>query len=170
LAESIFEAAYPPDQIGEALYVAAGLQLHLTRLAAGLDASSLRPVGDGVCPVCGGLPVASSIVGWTAASRARYCCCGLCATRWNYVRVKCVICGSTEGVSQRLIEELSKDVVAEICDQCHGYTKQFREDRQPEIEPLADDIASFGLDLLVREQGYVRLNTNPLMIVVAPSP
>jgi FdhE protein len=169
LAESAFEAAYPVEQIAEILYVAAGLQLYLTRLAAGLDASSLRPVGDGICPVCGGPPVASSIVGWTEAARARYCCCGLCATRWNYVRVKCVMCGSTEGVSQRLIEELSKDVVAEICDKCHGYAKQFREDRRPEIEPLADDIASFGLDLLVREQGYVRFNSNPFMIVVASS-
>lgn len=165
LAEAVFDAAYPADQIGECLYVGAGLQLHLTRLAAGLDASGLRPVGDGVCPVCGGPPVASSVVGWAEASRSRYCCCGLCATRWNQVRVKCVMCGSTEDVSQRVIEGQPDDVAAETCGKCRCYIKLFREDRRPEIEPFADDIASYGLDLLLsEEEEFRRPAANPFMV------
>jgi FdhE protein len=164
LAEAVFEAAYPADRIGECLYVGAGVQLHLSRLAAGLDASALRPVGDGVCPVCGGPPVASSIVGWADASRSRYCCCGLCATRWNQVRVKCVMCGSTEDVSLRLIEGQSDDVTAETCGKCGCYLKLFREDRHPEIEPFADDVASYGLDLLLSEGEFRRPSANPFMV------
>jgi FdhE protein len=164
LAEAVFDAAYPADRIGECLYVGAGLQLHLTRLAAGLDASGLRPVGDGACPVCGGPPIASSVVGWAEASRSRYCCCGLCATRWNQVRVKCVMCGSTEDVSQRLIEGQADDVTGETCGKCRCYIKLFREDRRPEIEPFADDIASYGLDLLLGEEDFRRPTANPLMV------
>jgi FdhE protein len=164
LAEAAFDAAYPADKIGECLYVGAGLQLHLTRLAACLDASGLRSVGDGVCPVCGGPPVASSVVGWAEASRSRYCCCGLCATRWNQVRVKCVMCGSTEDVSQRLIEGQADDVAAETCGKCRCYIKLFREDRRPEIEPFADDIASYGLDLLLSEEDLRRSAANPFMV------
>jgi FdhE protein len=165
LAEAVFDGAYPPDQIGECLYVAAALQLHLTRLAAQLDAERLRPVGDGVCPACGGLAAASMIVSRAKAERSRYCCCGLCATQWNYVRIKCTICGSTAGISYRLIEEQSSDVAVEICTSCHSYIKHLRQHRTPAIEPFADDIASYGLDLLVREEGFVRPPATPFMII-----
>jgi FdhE protein len=168
LAEAVFEGAYPAERIGESLYIALALQLHLTRLAAQLDAGRLRTVGDGVCPACGGLPVASLIVGWANADRARYCCCGLCATMWNYVRIKCTVCGSTADISYRLIAEQSNDLTVETCASCNGYIKHFHLNRNPKIEPFADDIGSSGLDLLVREQGFFRAAANPLMVVMAP--
>ena len=59
----------------------------------------LVPVGDGVCPACGGPPVASVIVGWQGADGTRFCTCSLCATQWNLVRIKCVLCGSTKGIA-----------------------------------------------------------------------
>jgi FdhE protein len=167
LAESVFDAAYPAEQLGECLYVAAALQLHLTRLAAQLDAARLRPVGNGVCPVCGSGPVASAVVGWANAERARYCCCALCSTLWNYVRIKCTACGSTAGINYLLIAEQSQDTAAETCAGCRSYVKHFHQHRKPEIEPFADDIATFGLDLLVREQGFRRATQNPLMVVAA---
>jgi len=34
------------------------------------------------------------------------------------------------------------------------------------IEPFADDLASFGLDLLVRKKGFRRAAANPLMVVL----
>ncbi|HUO55471.1 MAG TPA: formate dehydrogenase accessory protein FdhE [Rhodoblastus sp.] len=170
LARSVFDAAYPAERIAECLYVAAALQLHLSRLAAQLDAESLRPLGDGICPVCGQLPVASMVVSRGAAERARYCCCGLCGSEWHAVRVKCTICGSTEKVSLRLIKEQSEDVAVEICGSCHSYVKHFRQDRAPELEPFVDDIASFGLDLLVADEGYVRPAANPFLIIGGSTP
>ena len=40
--------------------VAAAMQVHFARLASRLDAKQLVPVGEGVCPSCGGAPVSSS--------------------------------------------------------------------------------------------------------------
>lgn len=164
LATALFEGIYPAEQLGESLYAAAALQVHLTRLAARLDASGLKPVGDGVCPVCGGPPVASVIVGWAKADRARYCCCTLCGTMWNRVRIKCTSCASTADISYFTIEGQSTDIAVEVCGACRGYIKHFHQDRNVRIEPLADDIASFALDALVQEREFRRSVVNPLMV------
>src|SRR5262249_45700372 len=94
LADSV-----PVEAIAEHVFVAAALQLHYARLAAGLDAASLVPVGEGACPACGGPPMSSIVVGWSGAHGTRFCACALCGTLWNYVRIKCTVCGSTEGIS-----------------------------------------------------------------------
>ena len=164
LAEAVREAAYPAAQLGECLYVAAALQVFLSRLAAVLDAGRLRGAGDGVCPACGGAPVASVIVGWANADRARYCCCSLCQTMWNYTRIKCTACGSTEGISYFQIEGQSPNAAVEACSACSTYIKHFQQNKARAIEPAADDIASFGLDLLVRDKGFRRATPNPLMV------
>ncbi len=77
--------------------------------AAALPASRLKPVGDGVCPACGSAPVASMVVSWPGANRVRYCCCSLCQTMWNYVRIKCTSCGSTEKIAYYTAEDLPED-------------------------------------------------------------
>ena len=174
LAEDVIAAAYPADRVGECLYVAAAVQVWLTRIAAGIDPASLQPGEDGVCPACGGAPVASVVVGWTQASKARYLCCGLCGTQWNYVRIKCSACGSTEGVTYYHLEGGAEaapstkrsgqpghddrdgnskappnTIAAEVCANCRSYLKHLHQHTDPAIEPIADDIASYGLDLLV---------------------
>jgi formate dehydrogenase maturation protein FdhE len=37
--------------------------------------------------------------------------------------------------------------------------------RNQQIEPVADDIGSFALDLLVREKGFHRTAINPMMVI-----
>ena len=166
LAMAVREAAYPTAQLGECLYVAAALQVFLTRLAALLDAGRLHGAGDGVCPACGSAPVASAIVGWAGAERSRYCCCSLCQTMWNYVRIKCTACGSTEGISLFQVEGQSPNVAVEACSTCSTYIKHLQQNKARVLDPVADDIASFGLDLLVRDKGYRRATPNPLMVTV----
>jgi len=165
LADSVFEAAYPAERLGECLYVAAALQVHLARHAARLEASRLRPVGNGVCPACGRAPVASLVVDWAGANRARYCCCSLCGTMWNYVRIKCTFCGGTKGIAYYGIEEGAGEVAAETCEACGTYAKHLHQHKNPQLEAFADDIASFGLGVLVREKGFRRGVLNPLMVV-----
>src|SRR5262249_18549146 len=94
LADSI-----PAESLAEHVFVAAALQVHFARLAAQLDARELVAVGDGVCPVCGGPPASSLVVGWEGAGGARFCACALCGTQWNYIRAKCCVCGSTTNVT-----------------------------------------------------------------------
>ena len=164
LAVGVVDAAYAVDRLGETLYIAAAVQVYFTRQAALLDATAVHAVADGVCPACGGAPVASLVVGWTQASKARYLCCSICSTLWNYVRIKCTSCGSTDGMSYYSIEDGSGNVAAETCTTCHSYLKHLHQHGDPLLEPFADDVASYGLDLMVREQEFRRSGINPLFV------
>ena len=159
LADSV-----PVETLAEHVFVAAALQVHFARLAARLDADALVPVGDGVCPACGGPPVASMVVGWKGAHGTRFCGCALCGTQWNVVRIKCTLCGSTKGISYQEVDGSGGIVKAETCEACRGYVKILQQHQQSDVDPLADDVASLALDLLVREAGYRRGAFNPFLI------
>jgi FdhE protein len=163
---AVLAEAVPTDRLAEHAFVAAGLQVHATRAAARLHVSSLRRVGQGLCPVCGGAPVASLVVGWPGAENARYCACWLCGTLWNEVRVKCVSCGSTAGISFLDVEGSDGRTKAECCEACHSYLKCLYDVRFPDCEAIADDVGSLDLDLLLREQPYERAGFNPFLLGV----
>jgi FdhE protein len=164
MARSVLDYAMPMEVLAEHLYVTAALQVHFARLAARLDAKSLVPVGDGACPACGGPPAASMVVGWQGAHGTRYCGCALCGTLWNYVRIKCALCASTAGISYQEIEGGAGTVKAETCESCHGYLKILHQHLDPAVDVIADDVASLGLDLLVRETGFKRGGVNPFLV------
>ncbi len=164
LAADIFEGAYPADRVAESLFVAAALQVHLARLATQLDAVSVKPPVEGVCPVCGGAPVSSLVVGWTQASKARYCACSLCGTLWNHVRIKCTACGSTDGIAYYTVEDGPKTIGVETCTACRSYIKHMQQHEDTRMDPVADDVASYALDLLAREQEFHRASLNPLFL------
>jgi FdhE protein len=164
MMRNVLADAIPVEMLAEHVYVAAALQVHFARLAARLDASALVPVSDGACPACGGPPVSSVIVGWQGAHGARFCACSLCGTLWNYVRIKCTLCGSTKGIGYQEIEGGPGTVKAETCDSCGGYVKILHQHKDPALDVTADDVATLGLDLLVREGGYRRGSFNPFVI------
>ena len=164
MVRAVLADSIPAEALAEHVYVAAALQVHFARLAARLDAARLTPVGDGACPVCGGPPAASFLVGWPGSHGARFCECGLCGTMWNYVRIKCVLCGSTKGIAYREVEGGPGTVKAETCDACRGYVKILNQQKEPDVDLIADDVASLALDLLVREAGFRRGAVNPFLI------
>jgi FdhE protein len=164
MVEAVLGHAVPIEELAEHGFVAAALQVHFTRLAAQLDAGSLVPVGDGACPVCGGPPVASMVVGWHGAHGARYCSCGLCSALWNFVRIKCTLCASTKGIGYQEIAGGAGTVKAETCDNCRCYVKILQQHKDPAVDCLADDVASLGLDLLMKEKGYHRGGVNPFLL------
>ena len=139
--------------------MAAALQVHLARLASSIEPSELHAVADAVCPVCGGGVMTSSIVRWPNAANSRYCTCALCGTMWNVVRVKCLICSSTEGITYRTVEGISA-IKAETCAGCRNYVKVLYETEDAQIEALADDVASIGLDMVLSQEGWTRAGTN----------
>ncbi|MDP4005755.1 formate dehydrogenase accessory protein FdhE [Methylobacterium sp. NEAU K] len=165
LAVQVFEGALPVDRIAECVFVAAALQVRFAEAAARLDAKTLKPVADGVCPCCGGAPVASVVVSWTPADKARYLSCSLCGTYWNHVRIRCTACGSGEGISYYGLDEVSKDVQVETCTTCHSYIKHLHQHQAPGLDPVADDIASYGLDLKIAEDGFRRAGLNLLFVI-----
>ena len=154
----------PVEDIAERVLVLAGLQVHISRLAAQLSAAELKPAGDGACPVCGSPPMISSVVAWPNAQNSRYCTCPLCAAMWNVVRIKCTLCGSTEGIGYHVIEGLPETVKAETCDKCGRYVKVLYQAKDPALDPLADDIATLDLDMLVAGEGWKRGGRNPFLL------
>jgi FdhE protein len=164
MMRSVLAESIPVETFADHVFIAAALQVHFARMAARLDAKALVPVGEGACPVCGGAPVASAIVGWQGAHGARFCTCSLCAAQWHVVRVKCVLCASTKGIAYQELDGGNANVKAETCESCHGYVKILHQHKDPALEPVADDVASLGLDILLREGGYRRGAVNPFLL------
>lgn len=173
------ESAASIETLAEHVFASAALQVHFARLAARLEAGRLKSVGVGACPCCGGPPVASLVVGWASAHGVRYVVCALCGTKWNHVRIKCVACDSTKGVAYRALSadggetqaapegpkrEDRTPVKAETCDECRCYVKIMHQHLEPELDPVADDVATLGLDLKVREAGWARAAFNPYLL------
>ena len=164
LASDIMAGGYPLDRVAETLFIAAALQVHLAGQVARLDVTAIDRSEHGTCPACGGVPVSSMVVGWTQASKARYCACSLCGTLWNHVRIKCTACGSTDGIAYYTIEDGDKTVGVETCTSCRSYIKHMQQHEDRALDPLADDVATYALDLLAREQDFRRSSINPLFL------
>ena len=56
-------------------------------------------------------------------------------------------------------------VQAETCTACGSYRKIVNQEKDPLAEPLADDLASLMLDLLMSETRFQRASANPLLYV-----
>jgi FdhE protein len=173
--------------LASAPLIAAGLQLHWTRLL--LDTQRARgdepnpPFGRiddaTACPCCGSRPTASITRVGAEASGYRYLHCSLCSLQWHMVRIKCSHCQSTKGISYRSLEALpgheppatgaAKDAVqAEVCDECGHYLKIVHMEKDLQVEPVADDLASLTLDLLVSEAGVARHGVNLMLLFGDP--
>lgn len=153
----------PADATAPHLFAAAAWQVHLTRLAATLQADDLTPLATGLCPACGGRPVTSSVIADETIENVRYCTCATCATRWNEVRIKCMTCGSTKGLSYRSVETHEATVKAECCTECQSWLKILYQTKNPSLDPVADDVGSLGLDLMMRETGLRRGGFHPFV-------
>jgi FdhE protein len=164
MAEQVLDQAVPSEALAAHLFVATALQVHLARLASRLDVTRLVPVGETLCPVCGSTPASSLVVGWHGAHGARFCACALCGTLWHAVRIKCVLCGSTGGIAYQEIEGGPGTIKAETCSACQRFVKIMLQFKNPELEPIADDVASVGLDMLVSETGFRRGGFNPFLV------
>jgi FdhE protein len=149
-------------------FVMAALQVYWTQLVCSFKHEEVAEhIGavdvPGVCPVCGTLPVASVVRAEKAYQGYRYLHCALCATEWHLVRIKCSHCESTAGIHYHSIEGGSTAIRAEACDQCGTYRKICYQEHDMEVEPLADDLGSLALDLLMTEEGFQRGSGNPLL-------
>ncbi|MBF5003106.1 formate dehydrogenase accessory protein FdhE [Diaphorobacter caeni] len=144
--------------------VMAALQVTFADRASRLQESDV-PYTDpaSICPVCATAPVASVIRIGGRDAGLRYLHCGTCATEWHMVRVKCSHCESTKGVRYQKVDGGDETVLAETCDVCHTYRKITNQEKDPFAEPLADDLATLMLDLLMSETDFARASINPLL-------
>ncbi len=146
--------------------IGAALQVCWTQLATALDSAWIAPASTpALCPVCGAPPVAS-VVGGTgdADSGLRYLHCALCGSEWHAVRAQCTQCNNDKGIVYFAVETSQQPIQAEACPECGSYLKICRRDQQLDMEPLADDLASLALDLLMGEEKFARSGVNYLLL------
>jgi FdhE protein len=153
----------PLEDAAPHLWAAAAVQVHAARLAATLDAARLVPIRVGVCPCCGGRPASSVVVGTLRIEGARYAACATCQTLWNEVRIKCLACGSTKGIGYRALGDEAV-IKAEVCDECHSWVKILYQNKDTALEAIADDVASLGLDVQMRETDWQRAGFDPFLV------
>lgn len=160
LADRLLNDSLRDDgDLAAAPLVGAALQVYWARslIALGPDIPA-RPDPPGLCPVCGSPPVASRVrIG--PEHGLRYAVCSLCQAEWNVVRIKCVHCASTAGIAYYAIGERSA-IKAESCDACGTYLKIMYMTQAHDVDPVADDVASLSLDILMAEEGKTRYGGN----------
>jgi FdhE protein len=154
-------------------FVMAALQVCWVDVASRFAAADVQPLDiPGICPICGSLPVASIIRTEQPYQGYRFLHCALCATEWHMVRVMCTQCQATKDIGYHSIDGVAGEghglpeaaaVRAESCDTCHSYRKILYREKDSNVDPVADDLASVTLDLLMAEAGYHRSSGNPLL-------
>lgn len=155
--------------VAAAPIIAAGLQVYFTHLVLSIGALSIgRSDAATLCPCCASRPTASVIRIGGSSAGYRFLHCSLCSAQWHYVRVKCAHCESTKGIAYLSLEGpdgiRSKAVNVETCDECGEYLKQCSMERDPHVEPVADDLATLALDLLVSDTGKVSCGVNYMLV------
>lgn len=163
-ADNIIAMRYEMVESVSAPLVAAALQVAWVDAASRLEERQVpHPDAPGHCPVCGTAGLASVVRIGGREDGYRFIVCGLCATQSHMVRVKCSSCESTHGLFYQLLEGQPDWAKAESCDECHTYRKIFYQDRQHNVEPFADDLATLELDLAMNEAGYRRPAVHPFL-------
>lgn len=164
LIDNVLNDQIPADSVAPHLFAAAAVQVHLAMLASRLDVDKLVPIRTGTCPACGGRPAASLVTGNMGIEGARFAACSCCQTLWNEVRIKCLCCGSTKGISYLSVETDDATVKAETCSECDHWVKILYQNKNPTLEAIADDVASLGLDLKMQDTNFRRGGFDPFLV------
>ena len=168
LADAILANRYERIDLAAAPFVAAALQVYWTHMATTLGEHAFgRSDVAHLCPVCASHPVASIVRIGGGEQGLRYLSCSLCEAQWHMVRVKCSNCESTKGISYMVIEGTSGAVKAESCEECGSYLKIMYMDKDPHVDPVADDLATLALDLMMGDSGLLRSGPNLFLMMTS---
>lgn len=169
-ADAILSGNYRGIDLAAAPFVAAALQVYWTHMATTLGTRAFgRSDISNLCPVCASPPVSSIVRIGGAEQGLRYLSCSLCETQWHMVRAKCSNCESTKGIAYYSIKGASGAVKAESCDECGTYLKIAYMDKDPHVDPIADDLATLALDLMMDDSGKFRSGPNLFLMTAADS-
>jgi len=175
-ASALLSAQDDAIDLATAPIIMAALQVYWVGLGAAFESADRIKLLDvpGVCPLCGTLPVASIVCANAPYQGYRYLHCALCETQWHMVRAQCSSCGA-DGKHLAYHTLLAHDAIenaaavkdaavrAETCDACHSYRKIVYQENDIAVDPVADDVATLALDLLLAEKGLHRASGNPLL-------
>jgi len=163
-ADRLLGGDYAGMDLAAAPLIGAALQVYWVRLVSALEPDDFTRLDvHTLCPACGSLPTASVVRIGGVEQGLRYLHCSLCESEWNMVRIKCSHCESTKGIAYFNIEGGDDAVKAEACDECNSYLKILYMEKNMAVDPIADDLASLALDILMDEAGYQRIGPNLLL-------
>jgi FdhE protein len=108
----------------------------------------------GYCPICGSWPLLGEFRG---LEQTRFLRCGLCAAGWEYARLCCPFCETTDHrqLGYFYVEGEEGKYRVSTCAGCRGYVKMISS--FSEFSPaklLVIDAATVHLDLAAAERGY----------------
>jgi len=110
--------------------------------------------GQGFCPFCGGYPELGEI----REEGKRFLHCPLCATQWDYPRLKCPYCQNEDQEKLTYFQvEGETGQRVDICLLCRHYLKTVdsRESGEP-LDAEVEDFLTLHLDHLAQEEGFMR--------------
>lgn len=172
-------------QLDTAALIGAALQVYWLHLSTSVQAQHAKLTPDSLfgrtdqahlCPCCGSEPVASITRQQGAALSQRYLHCALCGAEWHLQRSRCSHCLDDKQLAYQSLDLADADpedsasrvtkaaIQAEECGQCRHYLKIMHTDRDPFVEPVADDLATLTLDLLMADTGMTRHGHNLALI------
>ncbi len=108
------------------------------------------------CPTCGSPPAMAQLIG-IEHGRKRLLSCGGCSTRWQFQRMGCPFCESTDDHHQlsALTIEGEKYLRIDYCHSCRAYLKTY--DGEGSESLFLADWTSLHLDIIARDRSLKRL-------------
>ncbi len=166
LADSLLAERYEEVGADKAVFLWAALSLYWTQLTQQLPRNTKTEIGERhTCPVCDSAPVAS-VVHFGETQGLRYLHCSLCESEWNVVRAKCTNCDQSGKLDYWSLDSMDAAVKAESCGDCESYLKVMYQEKDPHVEPIADDLGTLFLDAEMEQKGLARSAINPFLFQV----
>lgn len=164
LADKLLAQDYHAVSSDKAVFIWAALSLYWLQLTQQLPKNAKKESAAQlqVCPVCGSVPTAS-VIHFGSTQGLRYLHCALCESEWNLVRSKCSNCDNSGKVGYWSLDSENAAVKAESCGDCNTYLKVMYQEKDPDVEPIADDLASLFLDMEMEEKEFARSGVNPFL-------
>ncbi|MFC0309363.1 formate dehydrogenase accessory protein FdhE [Gallibacterium trehalosifermentans] len=164
LADHLLKNEFEAVNSAQAVFIWAALNLYWIQLVQQIPHHATTELGEHrhFCPVCGSAPI-TSVVHFGSTQGLRYVHCALCESEWNVVRSKCTNCEETAHIDYWSLDSERAPVKAESCDDCKSYLKVLYQEKDPDVEPAADDLATLLLDNEMEEKGFSRSGINPLL-------
>jgi FdhE protein len=164
MASALFASDFASVSSDKAPFIWAALSLYWAQMANLIPGKARAEYGEHrqFCPVCGSIPV-SSVVQIGSSQGLRYLHCNLCESEWHVVRVKCSNCEQSRDLHYWSLDNEQASVKAESCGDCGTYLKILYQEKDPNVEPVADDLASLVLDARMEQEGFARSSINPFL-------
>lgn len=167
LADHLLNERYEQVGADKAVFLWAALSLYWVQLTQQLPRQIQGENGERQrCPVCDSAPVAS-VIHFGDTQGLRYLHCALCESEWNMVRAKCSNCEQSGKLDYWSLDSVESAVKAESCGDCDSYLKAMYQEKDPYVEPIADDLATLFLDAEMEQKNLSRSGINPFLFQIA---